>query len=248
MNPCHSAPNAGNVRRSMANLDWLVVVDQVITETASFWNAPDMNADRDRHHVYFLPCALIYEKPGTILNSGRWIQWRYQAVEPWDEAKPDYEICDLLWTAICRPVQEGGRRQPRSYSQDQVGLLRRRQDRPRPVAWALNGYRSPAPIGSGLRVKRRRRNARKGTSTCFRVTRVGRRRFDRVRDVDLLWLLDQQRRSARPGKAAVASRNTEDDSRLGPVLRLGLAGRTTAASCTTAHLRPSGQALGEDKA
>ena len=36
MNPCHSAPNAGNVRRSMANLDWLVVADQVITESASF--------------------------------------------------------------------------------------------------------------------------------------------------------------------------------------------------------------------
>ena len=43
MNPCHSAPNGGNVRRSMANLDWLVVADQVITESASFWNAPDMN-------------------------------------------------------------------------------------------------------------------------------------------------------------------------------------------------------------
>lgn len=39
MNPCHSAPNSGNVRRSMANCDWVVVVDQVITETASFWDA-----------------------------------------------------------------------------------------------------------------------------------------------------------------------------------------------------------------
>ena len=59
-----------------------------------------MNAADIDTTVYFLPAALIYEKPGTILNSGRWLQWRYQAVEPWDEAKPDYEICDVLWTAI----------------------------------------------------------------------------------------------------------------------------------------------------
>ena len=104
MNPCHSAPNAGNVRRSMANLDWLVVADQVITESASFWNAPDMNPSEIDTTVYYLPCALIYEKPGIILNSGRWIQYRYQAVEPWDQAKPDYEMCDLLVDRHLRPV------------------------------------------------------------------------------------------------------------------------------------------------
>lgn len=43
MNPCHSAPNAGFVRRSMAKLDWLVVADQVLTESATFWKAPDMD-------------------------------------------------------------------------------------------------------------------------------------------------------------------------------------------------------------
>ena len=40
MNPCHSAPNASNVRRAMANLDWLVVADWVETESATFWKAP----------------------------------------------------------------------------------------------------------------------------------------------------------------------------------------------------------------
>ena len=58
MNPCHSAPNAGFVRRSMAKLDWLVVADQVATESATFWKAPDMNPKIDTT-VYFLPCALI---------------------------------------------------------------------------------------------------------------------------------------------------------------------------------------------
>jgi formate dehydrogenase major subunit len=59
MNPAHSAPNAKNVRQAMANLDWLVVADQVATESSTFWKAPDMNpADIDTT-VYFLPCACL---------------------------------------------------------------------------------------------------------------------------------------------------------------------------------------------
>ena len=61
MNPCHSAPNASFVRRSMAKLDWLVVADQVETESACFWKAPDMNPAEIQTEVYYLPCALIYE-------------------------------------------------------------------------------------------------------------------------------------------------------------------------------------------
>ena len=141
MNPCHSAPNAGNVRRSMANLDWLVVADQVITESASFWKAPDMNpADIDTT-VYYLPCALIYEKPGIILNSGRWIQYRYQACEPWDQAKPDYEMCDLIWTAICDLYKKEGGANPDPILKTKWDYYVDGKIDPRPVAWALNGYR-----------------------------------------------------------------------------------------------------------
>ena len=141
MNPCHSAPNSSNVRRSMANLDWNVVVDQVITETASFWDAPDMDATQIGTTCYFLPCALIYEKPGTILNSGRWMQWRYQAVEPWDEAKPDYEICDLLWREICRLYAEEGGANPDPILKMKWDYYLDGKIDPRPVSWALNGYR-----------------------------------------------------------------------------------------------------------
>lgn len=64
MNPCHSAPNSGNVRRSMANCDWVVVVDQVITETASFWDAPDMNAEEIGTTCYFRLALLFMKSPG----------------------------------------------------------------------------------------------------------------------------------------------------------------------------------------
>ena len=141
MNPCHSAPNAGFARRSMANLDWLVVTDQVPTEAATFWKAPDMTPADVQTEVYYLPCALIYEKPGTILNSGRWIQWRYQAVEPWEEAKPDYEIVDLLWREIVRLYEEEGGANPDPVLNLKWDYYVDGKIDPRPVSWALNGYR-----------------------------------------------------------------------------------------------------------
>ena len=141
MNPAHSAPNASNVRHAMANLDWLVVTDQVETEAASFWKAPDMNPAEVNTTVYFLPCALIYEKPGTILNSGRWLQWRYQAVQPWDEAKPDYEIADLLWRRIVELYQQQGGANPDPILNLKWDYYVDGKIDPRPVAWALNGYR-----------------------------------------------------------------------------------------------------------
>ena len=140
MNPCHSAPNAGFVRRSMAKLDWLVVADQVITESATFWKAPDMKPEEIGTSVYFLPCALIYEKPGIIANSGRWLQWRYQAVEPWEEAKPDYEMVDLLWKEVVRLYEEEGGANPDPILNTKWDYYVDGKIDPRPVAWALNGY------------------------------------------------------------------------------------------------------------
>lgn len=141
MNPCHSAPNAGFARRSMAKLDWLVVADQVATESATFWKAPDMDPEKIDTTVYFLPCALIYEKPGIIANSGRWLQYRNKAVEPWDTAKPDYEMCDLIWREVCRLYEEEGGANPDPILKTKWDYYVDGEIDPRPVAWALNGYR-----------------------------------------------------------------------------------------------------------
>ena len=144
MNPCHSAPNAGNVRRSLAHLDWLVSVDWVETETAAFWKAPDMDPTQIATTVYHLPAALIYEKPGMILNSGRWIQYRQQAVKPYDQALPDYEICDRLYKAV-KHLYEAEADLPTTANP--LPITKLKWDYyidgvmdPRPVAWALNGY------------------------------------------------------------------------------------------------------------
>ncbi len=67
MNPAHSAPNAGNVRRAMANLEWLVVVDQVDTESANFWNAPDMDpASISTRQCISCPVRLFTKSPARL--------------------------------------------------------------------------------------------------------------------------------------------------------------------------------------
>lgn len=141
MNPAASAPNAKFAREAMAKLEWLVAVDQVHTESATFWKAPDMNPKKIQTEVYYLPCALIYEKPGTILNSGRWLQWRYEAVKPWDEAKPDYEICDLLYKELTRLYQEEGGANPDPILKMKWDYYVDDKMDPRAVCMALNGYR-----------------------------------------------------------------------------------------------------------
>ena len=117
-----------------------MVADQVETEAASFWKAPDMNPAEVNTTVYLLPCALIFEKPGTILNSGRWLQWRYQAVDPWEDAKPDYEIVDMMWRAIVDLYEQEGGANPAPILNTKWDYYVDGKIDPRPVAWALNGY------------------------------------------------------------------------------------------------------------
>ena len=140
MNPCHCGPNADNVAAGFGKLDWLVVADWVETETATFWKAPGIDPAAINTTVYYLPAALIFEKAGSLVNSGRWIQWRHQAVDPWDEAKPDYEIIDILWKAIVDVYRKEGGVAPEPILNTKWDYYVDGKIDPRPVAWALNGY------------------------------------------------------------------------------------------------------------
>ena len=47
-----------------------------------------MKPEDVKTEVYFLPAALIYEKIGSINNSGRWIQWRERPSSRRENAVP----------------------------------------------------------------------------------------------------------------------------------------------------------------
>ncbi len=101
-------PNVNRERAALANLDWLVVVDLWETETAAFWKSPGLKAEEIDTEVFLLPAAASFEKAGTITNSGRWIQWRYKAVDPLGEAQDDLWITDRLVKKLKDLYSKGG--------------------------------------------------------------------------------------------------------------------------------------------
>jgi formate dehydrogenase-N alpha subunit len=108
-NPAVGGPNSYKERKALQKLDWLVAVDLWETETAAFWNDPQKNPNMIKTEVFMLPAAASMEKEGSITNSGRWSQWRYQAVHPPGDAKSDLWILDRLYKELKKVyLSEGG--------------------------------------------------------------------------------------------------------------------------------------------
>lgn len=94
-NPAVGSANAKMQRLGMANLDWLVVRDFSLIESATWWqDGPEIETGEMRTEdigteVFFLPAAAHTEKDGTFTNTQRLLQWHHQAVEPPGEARSD---------------------------------------------------------------------------------------------------------------------------------------------------------------
>lgn len=96
-NPAVGGPNARQEKESLSNLKWMVAVDLFETETSSFWQK-EAGADPAsiQTEVIFLPACASFEKEGSVTNSGRWMQYRWQAIKPKGESKADLEIVHML--------------------------------------------------------------------------------------------------------------------------------------------------------
>ncbi|MDY6793735.1 MAG: formate dehydrogenase-N subunit alpha [Actinomycetota bacterium] len=105
-NPAVDGPNADMERQAMGNLEWMVVVDPFETETSNFWKRPDVSSGDIQTEVFLLPAAVSVEKEGTTVNSCKWLQWRYKAVEPPGEAKCDLWIINRLYQKIRELYEE----------------------------------------------------------------------------------------------------------------------------------------------
>jgi formate dehydrogenase major subunit len=95
-NPAVGGPNAKLARAAMQKLDWLVVKDIFLTETADIWKAPGVNPKDVKTEVFFLPAAPAAEKDGSLTNTMRLIQWHEKAVTPPGDVTSDAEFfCSL---------------------------------------------------------------------------------------------------------------------------------------------------------
>ncbi len=78
-NPALSDPDANHVISALKHLEFLVVQDIFLTETARLADV-------------VLPAASFAEKSGTFSNTERRVQLVRQAIEPIGQAKPDWKI------------------------------------------------------------------------------------------------------------------------------------------------------------
>ena len=86
-NPVMSDPDAGHVAKCIESLDFLVVQDIFLTETARLADV-------------VLPAVSFAEKDGTFTNTERRIQRLHKAIEPVGESRADWEILADLATRI----------------------------------------------------------------------------------------------------------------------------------------------------
>jgi len=90
-NPVISDPDANQVLHELESLDFLVVQDIFLTETAQFADV-------------VLPAASFAEKDGTFSNTERRVQLVRKAIEPIGDSKPDWEIICLISSAMGYPM------------------------------------------------------------------------------------------------------------------------------------------------
>ena len=87
-NPAVGSAHGKAQRLGMANLDWLVVRDLYMIESATFWkDGPEVQTGEIvptecRTEVFFMPAASHVEKEGSFTQTQRMLQWREKAVEP----------------------------------------------------------------------------------------------------------------------------------------------------------------------
>jgi formate dehydrogenase major subunit len=93
-NPATSL-NAKLERAAMRKLDWLVVKDAWLQETAMYWKSSpeikngEIKTQDIKTEVFFLPATQVAELEGTFTNTQRMLQTHFKAAEPPGDCRSD---------------------------------------------------------------------------------------------------------------------------------------------------------------
>jgi len=111
-NPLASAPNKAKMTAAFSKLKFMVSMDPLATETAEFWKNHgefnDVDPEKIETEVFRLPTTCFAEEDGTLVNSGRWLQWHWKGAEPPGDAKSDIAIIAEIYTRLKRLYSEEG--------------------------------------------------------------------------------------------------------------------------------------------
>lgn len=99
-NPLQAFPDKAKLAEALAKLKLLVVMDPIETETARFWENHGIYNDADpakiQTEVLQLPTTSFAEDEGSLVNSGRWLQWHWPGGSPPGESKTDVWILSQI--------------------------------------------------------------------------------------------------------------------------------------------------------
>jgi formate dehydrogenase major subunit len=111
-NPLASFPDKAKLTAAFSKLKYMVVIDPLATETSTFWKNQgefhDVDSAKIPTEVFRLPSTCFAEEDGSLVNSGRWLQWHYKAADPPGEAKADTEIMGELFLRLRALYQKEG--------------------------------------------------------------------------------------------------------------------------------------------
>jgi len=111
-NPLASFPDKAKITTALSKLKYLVIIDPLKTETSVFWeDRGDLNkvdTGAIATEVFRLPSTCFAEEDGSLVNSGRWLQWHWKGADPPGEAKADTEIVGELFGRLRTLYQKEG--------------------------------------------------------------------------------------------------------------------------------------------
>src|SRR6201984_1213396 len=103
-NPLAASPNKGKMNSSLAKLKFLIIMDPLATETSEFWRNfgehNEVDSKQISTEVFRLPTTCFAEEDGSLVNSGRWLQWHWKGAEPPGEARSDLQIMAGLFVRL----------------------------------------------------------------------------------------------------------------------------------------------------
>ena len=156
-NPATSL-NALLERAAMRKLEWLVVKDNWLHETAHFWKtAPEVvngevRPQDIRTEVFFFPAAQVAETEGTFTNTQRMLQWHFKAADAPGDCRTDawftYQLglrLKKLYAGSQAPRDEGFTHLTFEYEHDDPKERQIGEPDARKILRELNGYQSADP-------------------------------------------------------------------------------------------------------
>jgi len=108
-NPVLSFPSPSLVKQALESLDFLVVSDMFLTETAKLANV-------------VLPAASFAEKEGTFTNFEGRVQQLHKVIEPLGDSLPDWEIINRMASSMGNPMPYSSLQEVMDEIQEMVSL------------------------------------------------------------------------------------------------------------------------------